>query len=292
MDRTIKKRGNLLHQTQMKKGKDRVVNNQDLTGAKINNGIMHWLGIPLTTAKTMHSDFDIIKLGAVGITKSSINNLASHIGMSRKNMAEDIFDVSVKTLERKDSKTRLDKKTTKILFVKKRENLLVVPRKTQLKKSKAYGVNRRNSTGSKINTGITHWLGIPLATAKTMHSDFDIVKLGAAGITKSAINTLASHIGISRKNMAEDIFDVSVKTLERKDSKTRLDKKITSHALEIAKVVQHAYEVFRDEEKVKLWVNRENKALNNMKPVKMFDTLSVLNMVNDILGRIEVGVYS
>ena len=62
--------------------------------------------------------------------------------------------------------------------------------------------------------------------------------------------------------------------------------------LEIAKVVQHAYEVFRDEEKVKVWINRENKALNNMKPVQIFDTLSGLNMVNDILGRIEEGVYS
>jgi putative toxin-antitoxin system antitoxin component (TIGR02293 family) len=184
------------------------------------------------------------------------------------------------------------KKTPKILFVKKRENLPVAPHKSQIKKGRAYAVNTRNLMGAKINIGITHWLGIPLATAKTMHSDFDIVKLGAIGITKSSINSLASYIGISRKNMAEDIFDVSVKTLERKESKTRLDKKTSSHALEIAKVVQHAYEVFRDEEKVKLWVNRENKALNNMKPVQMFDTLSGLNMVNDILGRIEEGVYS
>jgi putative toxin-antitoxin system antitoxin component (TIGR02293 family) len=181
------------------------------------------------------------------------------------------------------------KKTMKIILIKKRENL---PHKTQIKKGKAHVVNTQDFAGATINNGITHWLGIPLATAKTMHSDFDIIKLSAVGITKSSINTLASYIGISRKNMAEDIFDVSVKTLERKDSKTRLDKKITSHALEIAKVVQHAYEVFRDEEKVKLWVNRENKALNNMKPVQIFDTLSGLNMVNDILGRIEEGVYS
>ena len=173
--------------------------------------------------------------------------------------------------------------------IKKRENL---PPKTQLKKGKAPVINGRDVAGAKINNSITHWLGMPLTTAKTMQSDFDIIKLSAVGITKSSINNLASYIGISRKNMAEDIFDVSVKTLERKDNKTRLDKKTTSHALEIAKVVQHAYEVFRDEEKVKLWINRENKALNNMKPVQVFDTLSGLNMVNDILGRIEEGVYS
>ncbi len=175
---------------------------------------------------------------------------------------------------------------------KRRLNTSLIQLKPKMKNDRTDLVNGRNSTSTKTNTGFTYWLGIPLDTAKTMHSDFDIVKLSAIGITKSSINSLASHIGISRKNMAEDIFDISVKTIERKGSKTRLDKKTTSHALEIAKVLQHAYEVFRDEEKVKLWVNRENKALNNMKPVQIFDTLSGLNMVNDILGRIEEGVYS
>jgi putative toxin-antitoxin system antitoxin component (TIGR02293 family) len=184
------------------------------------------------------------------------------------------------------------KRAIKLPLVKRREDLPVVLSETQMKNARINLVNTKNLNGRKRNTGFTYWLGMPLATAKTMLSDFDIVKLSAVGITKSSINSLASHIGISRKNMAEDIFDVSVKTLERKDSNTRLDKKTSSHAFEIAKVVQHAYEVFRDEEKVKLWINRENKALNNMKPVQIFDTLSGLNMVNDILGRIEEGVYS
>ena len=95
-----------------------------------------------------------------------------------------------------------------------------------------------------------------------------------------------------RRGSQEKIFDFSVKTFERKDSKDRLDKKTSSHAIEIARVVQHAYEVFRDEEKVKLWINRENRALNNKMPLQFFDTLSGLNMVNDVLGRIEEGVYS
>src|SRR5450432_972044 len=184
------------------------------------------------------------------------------------------------------------KKATEASLLKRRKSLNPVESKTPPKNGKAYVVNGKDMSGVKMNTGFTYWLGIPSVAAKTMHSDFDFIRLSAVGITKSSINNLASHIGISRKNMAEDIFDVSVKTLERKDSNTRLDKKTSSHALEIAKVVQHAYEVFRDEEKVKLWINRENKALNNMKPIQLFDTLSGLNLVNDILGRIEEGVYS
>jgi putative toxin-antitoxin system antitoxin component (TIGR02293 family) len=140
--------------------------------------------------------------------------------------------------------------------------------------------------------GIMRWLRVPGLVTKKITSDFDIINLGFSGITKAAINTLAQHLGISRKFIAEDIFDISVKTFERKEDSGKLDRKTSSHALEIAKVLQHAYEVFRDEEKVKRWFNRENKALNNFKPVELFNTLSGLSMVNDILGRIQEGVYS
>ena len=57
-------------------------------------------------------------------------------------------------------------------------------------------------------------------------------------------------------------------------------------------MLQHANEVFGDEEKVRQWINANNTALNNRTPVSFFDTLTGLNMVNDILTRIEEGVYS
>lgn len=123
-------------------------------------------------------------------------------------------------------------------------------------------------------------------------SEFDYISLGQNGITKAAIDNLARHMGISRKNLAEQIFDISIKTLERKTPAEKLDKKISSHAIEIAKLLQHANEVFGDEEKVRQWINTKNAALNNNAPIALFDTLSGLNLVNDILTRIEEGVYS
>lgn len=140
--------------------------------------------------------------------------------------------------------------------------------------------------------GVTHWLGFSKILSNKIMTDFDLIFLAIDGITKASITTLAGHLGISRKYISENIFDVSVKTLERKESKAKMDKKTSSHALEIAKVVQHAHEVFRDEEKVKRWLNKENQALHDRKPVELFDTLTGISMVNDLLGRIEEGVYS
>ena len=141
-------------------------------------------------------------------------------------------------------------------------------------------------------TSIADWLAIPPAAGRSIHSEFDLIRLGNAGVTKNAIHHLASSLGISRKEIAEDVFNISVKTLERKDTRTKLDKKTSSHAVEIAKILQHAYEVFRDKDKLKRWLNTGNKALNNLKPVALLDTLSGLTLVNDVLGRIEEGVYS
>jgi putative toxin-antitoxin system antitoxin component (TIGR02293 family) len=135
-------------------------------------------------------------------------------------------------------------------------------------------------------------LGMTRSTIKQLATEFDFIEMSNKGITKNAINSLAQNMGISRKFISEDILNVSVKTMERKDNRTRLDKKISSHAIEIAKVVQHAWTVFRDEEKVKRWLSRENRALNNKKPIELLDTLSGILIVDDVLGRIEEGIYS
>jgi putative toxin-antitoxin system antitoxin component (TIGR02293 family) len=85
---------------------------------------------------------------------------------------------------------------------------------------------------------------------------------------------------------------MSIKTLERKKPADKLDRRISSHMLEIARIMVHALAVFEDADKLKRWLHKENKALNNMKPVHLFSTLTGLNLVNDVLGRIEEGVYS
>ena len=136
------------------------------------------------------------------------------------------------------------------------------------------------------------WLGGNTRVKRNIQSDFDILSLGETGISKASAEFLAVQLGLTRKAFAEDVLDMSVKTLERKKPADKLDKRISSHMLEIAKIMVHAMAVFEDGEKIKRWLHKENRALNNMKPIFLFSTLTGLNLVNDILGRIEEGVYS
>jgi putative toxin-antitoxin system antitoxin component (TIGR02293 family) len=145
---------------------------------------------------------------------------------------------------------------------------------------------------SQKQSGINRWIGSNEIFASSIFSDFDIVNAIPKGIPKSSVDELATHLGITRKSMAEDILDLSVKTLERKAPSDKLDKKTSSHVLEVAKIMQHGFAVFEDEDRLKRWLNKENRALNGMKPIDLFGSMTGLNMVNDILGRIEEGVYS
>ncbi len=163
---------------------------------------------------------------------------------------------------------------------------------TQIKRNQALSEKPVQVKQYEVEDGINQWLGESTYSYQPIRSEFDMIKLGLSGITKTSVDSLAQHLGISRKSMAEDILDVSVKTLERKAGIEKLDKKISSHAIEIARLMQHTYQVFEEKEKVKRWLNFENKALNGMKPIELLGTLTGLNMVNDVLSRIEEGVYS
>ena len=125
-----------------------------------------------------------------------------------------------------------------------------------------------------------------------IRSEFDLISLSNEGLSKASVDALVGHLGISRKSFSEDILDTSVKTLERKKSTDKLDKRTSSHVIEIAKVVEHAFEVFEDETSVKQWLNAPNRALGGARPLDLFYIPTGLGMVDNILGRMEYGVYS
>lgn len=60
----------------------------------------------------------------------------------------------------------------------------------------------------------------------------------------------------------------------------------------IMKVYQKAIEIFGSEEKSEKWLNTSNTALGGITPVQAMSSVSGVESVMDILGRIEYGVYS
>jgi putative toxin-antitoxin system antitoxin component (TIGR02293 family) len=122
-------------------------------------------------------------------------------------------------------------------------------------------------------------------------STLDFLAAGTRGIPKRSLTTLAYTLGIPMKQMAQ-ILNVSEKTLGRKKPDDLLDKLPSSLSIEIAQTVARGMEVFEDRDKFNRWLQKQNRALRGQKPFDLLNTPTGIKLVNQVLGRIEEGVYS
>jgi putative toxin-antitoxin system antitoxin component (TIGR02293 family) len=60
----------------------------------------------------------------------------------------------------------------------------------------------------------------------------------------------------------------------------------------MAKVIVKAHQVFEDEATAIQWLKSPLKVLGGVSPIDLFDTSFGVQMVLDVLGRIEQGIYS
>jgi len=111
------------------------------------------------------------------------------------------------------------------------------------------------------------------------------------GVPKLSIDSLAQVMNIPMTKMAI-LLNLSYKTLTRKNKVDLLDTPVSSHAFEIADTIAKGLGVFDEEDRLNRWLNKENRALNGAKPYDLLDTSTGIKLVNQILGRIEEGVYS
>lgn len=59
-----------------------------------------------------------------------------------------------------------------------------------------------------------------------------------------------------------------------------------------ARIAARAEDIFEDAQIAKNWLRRPNQALGGEMPLNLLDTETEVNQVEDVLTRIEYGVYS
>ncbi|GGI23856.1 type II RES/Xre toxin-antitoxin system antitoxin [Pedobacter mendelii] len=140
--------------------------------------------------------------------------------------------------------------------------------------------------------GISDLLGGALSLGISIKNYYDLILLSRAGISKASAESVISFTGMSKKSFVEDILNLSIKTLERKQADDKLDIRTSSMVIEVARVLEHTYQVFDDKEKVQRWLSKPNNALHGETPLSLFSTPTGIGMIEDVLTRIEEGVYS
>ena len=134
-------------------------------------------------------------------------------------------------------------------------------------------------------------LGGSMQIGKSINSDFDLIEITRRGLPKSVVQTLSSILNISMEQMSQ-LIHVSHRTIQRKSDTDLLNVYSTEQILEIAQVISRGIEVLDTLEAFTSWLHSEVRHLNYQKPIQLLDTSFGANLILNLLGRVESGIYS
>lgn len=142
-----------------------------------------------------------------------------------------------------------------------------------------------------VSTKAANILGGAKVLLHPFRNQMEIIDLINGGIPKKALINLVNYLGMSIQQIAE-LLPLTKRTIERYTPNQRFNSVVSEHVLQLAVIAAKSDDVFDSKEQFRLWLDLPNKALGNKSPFSIMNTRLGTDMVLDILGRIEHGVYS
>lgn len=122
-------------------------------------------------------------------------------------------------------------------------------------------------------------------------SDFDLVNLARTGISKQSILALAKKISLTIEEIST-VLHISERTLQRYAPNALVKIEYADKAIELARLYERGAAVLGTETEFNSWMRTPNHALNNEVPLNLLDTSIGFDLIIQVLGRIEYGVFS
>src|SRR5262249_10778827 len=133
----------------------------------------------------------------------------------------------------------------------------------------------------------TATLESPQATA-TIHSQ---IKRIQAGLSFRAVRKLQKALDVPLEKIA-GVLGMSRATLHRRKVQGKIDKEESEKLVRYERLLKKAEEVFGDNARARAWLTQKQSGLGNSVPLDFAKTEIGAREVENLLGRIEYGVYS
>lgn len=111
------------------------------------------------------------------------------------------------------------------------------------------------------------------------------------GLPINQLRDLTAPLHISQTELV-DTLHIPRRTLARRNNEGVLSREESEKVLRLARVTARAFEVFDHQENAVRWLKSPNPALQGVTPLSLMDTGIGGEMVMDVLGRIEHGVFA
>ena len=122
-------------------------------------------------------------------------------------------------------------------------------------------------------------------------SPLQLIDRSREGLDSGEADRVARLLGVTDKEMAR-LLNQSVATFHRRAKSGRLDAATSERLLMLGRLAGHGEVVFQDSGKFTRWLRRSLRLLGNRAPLDLMDSPTGVLLVEDILGRIEHGVFS
>ncbi|MFL6193074.1 MAG: antitoxin Xre/MbcA/ParS toxin-binding domain-containing protein [Thermoanaerobaculia bacterium] len=111
------------------------------------------------------------------------------------------------------------------------------------------------------------------------------------GLPFESLERVMDQYDINREEISAAL-DLPPRTLARRKQEHRLRRDESDRLFRLVRIATRAAEVLGNREKAARWLHTPNRALGGVKPLELLDTDLGSRQVEDVLGRIEHGVYS
>ena len=128
------------------------------------------------------------------------------------------------------------------------------------------------------------------ASAKAKHPH-ELIRRIQKGLPFSDLKALQTQIDLPLEQLAGKL-SISRSTLQRRKTNGRLSPDESDKVIRFARLLEHATSVFGDIEKARAWLKHPQYGLGGALPLDYAETEIGAREVDNLLGRIDYGVYS
>ena len=111
------------------------------------------------------------------------------------------------------------------------------------------------------------------------------------GLPFTSLEAVMEQFGLKREEVSWAL-DLPLRTLARRKQERRLSPGESDRLFRVVRIAVQAAEVLGGRKEASRWLHAPNRALGGQMPVELLDTDLGSRQVEDVLGRIEHGVFS
>lgn len=128
-------------------------------------------------------------------------------------------------------------------------------------------------------------------TGKPGKTRMDAIKRLHSGLELSAFDNIRKYLNVSTSELAR-VTRITERTLaRRKQKKEKFTPEESDRIYRVALILNKTVDLFDSEEEATRWLKTPRPALDGNTPLDLLDTEPGLREVEDLLGRIEHGVF-